>query len=43
MLAESLVVFTGRWPLRTNVQAVVSSTVLANSQVSPSRSPRQSC
>ena len=29
------VVFTGRWPLRTNVQAVVSSTVLANSQVSP--------
>lgn len=28
-------VFTGRWPLRTNVQAVVSSTTLANSQVSP--------
>ena len=28
-------VFTGRWPLRTNVQAVISPTVLANSQVSP--------
>src|SRR4051794_35201973 len=28
-------VFTGRWPLRTGVQAVVSPTVLANSQVSP--------
>ncbi len=27
--------FTGRWPLRTNIQAVISSTVLANSQVSP--------
>ena len=28
-------VFTGRWPLRTNIQAVISPTVLANSQVSP--------
>jgi hypothetical protein len=27
--------FTGRWPLRTNVQAVISPTVLANAQVSP--------
>ena len=28
-------VFTGRWPLRTNIQAVITSTTLANSQVSP--------
>lgn len=27
--------FTGRWPLRTNVQAVISPSVLANAQVSP--------
>jgi hypothetical protein len=28
-------IFTGRWPLRTNVESIVTPLVLANSQVSP--------
>ena len=34
--------FTGRWPLRTNVQAVISPSVLANAQVSPFEVRRRS-